>query len=118
MAAFQLEQFAKQLIAEALFFDEEYGVFANLSLIDPESARERFIASFSPEEGLFVIEEATEWEDLDGEESEDGEYAMAVDTREYSTHEDLDEVATALLNLARTHNLEPSITLVFDEDEV
>jgi len=117
MAAFDLDTFTLRLIAETLFFDEEYGALGNLSLIDRESARERYIASYSPEDKIFVIEEATEWEDYSADEDDEIGYALAVDSSEYGTYKTPDEAAMALIALARTHALLPSITLLFEEDE-
>jgi hypothetical protein len=116
MAAFDLDQFTRRLIAEALFYDEEYGALGNLSLIDPREGKERFIASYVPEEGTFSIEEATDWEK--GEIDEEVGYALAVDSREFAAYDTPEAAAEALLALAREHNLLPSITLLFEEDEV
>jgi hypothetical protein len=40
-----------------------------------------------------------------------------VDSREHGTYDTPDEAAAALLDLARKHNLAPSITLLFEEDD-
>jgi len=45
-------------------------------------------------------------------------YALAVDTREYGIYDTPEAAADALLALAREHDLLPSITLLFEEDEV
>ena len=116
MSDFNLDQFTLRLIAESLFFDEEYGALGNLSLIDLSVAQERYIASYAPEEGLFVVEEATEWEAYDPEEDDDIGYALAVDSTEYGTYDTPEETADALLELARTNLLLPSITLLFDDE--
>ncbi|GIV57538.1 MAG: hypothetical protein D6746_05975 [Bacteroidetes bacterium] len=118
MPAFDLNAFTLQLIAETLFYDEEYGALGNLSLIDMENARERFVASYVPEDGLFVVEEATEWEEYTPDDEDDIGYALAVDSNEYGTYDNPADVAHVLLELARAHNLTPSITLLFEEDEV
>ncbi len=112
-----MDDFAKRLIAETLFYDGEYEALGNLSLIDTGSEKERFIASFAPEDGAFVIEEAIEWEDYEPGEIDDIGYALAVDSRELSSFETADDAAVALLTLAREHGLIPSITLLFEEDE-
>ncbi|GIV61005.1 hypothetical protein GQ464_013220 [Rhodocaloribacter litoris] len=117
MPAFDLDDFTLRLIAETLFYDEEYGALGNLSLIDRTAARERFIASYVPEDGVFVVEEATEWETYVPDEDDDIGYALAVDSNEYGTYDSPTEVARVLLDLARTHGLTPSITLLFEEDE-
>jgi hypothetical protein len=117
METFSLDDFAKRLIAETLFYDGEYEALGNLSLIDSRGGKERFIASFAPEDGIFVIEEATEWEEYVPGDTDDIGYALAVDSREVGTYNTADEAAVALLTLAREHQLAPSITLLFEEDE-
>ena len=117
MAPFQLEDFARRLIAETLFYDEEYEALGNLSLVDVASAQERFVASYAPEDGVFVVEEAIEWEEYEPGDADDIGYALAVDSREHGTYENPDDAAEALLSLAKEHNLVPSITLLFEEDD-
>jgi hypothetical protein len=116
--SFNLKQFALRLITESLFYDEEYGALGNLSLIDPKTKRENFIASYVPEDGSFSIDEATEWEDFDPANDDEIGYALAVDSREFATYDSGDEVANALLRLAEERGLVPSVTLLFEEDEV
>ncbi len=117
MSDFDSDQFIVRLIAETLFYDEEYEALGNLSLIDAEEKCERFVASFAPEDGLFVLEEATEWEDYEPGEADDIGYALAVDSRELGTFETAEDVSRQMLNLAREHNLAPSITLLFEEED-
>ena len=57
MKPFSLDHFTRRLIAEALFYDEEYGALGSLSLVDAEAGKERYIASYMPDDGTFVIEE-------------------------------------------------------------
>ncbi len=116
MPVFDTDQFVLRLIAETLFYDEEYEALGNLSLIDPDEHCERYVASFAPEDGLFVLEEATDWEEYEPGEPDDIGYALAVDSREVDSYETADEVAEALLQLAREHALTPSITLLFEEE--
>ena len=118
MAAFDLEQFTRRLIAETLFYDDEYGALGNLSLIDAAERRERFLASYVPDEGNFIVEEATEWEDYEPEEGDEIGYALAVDSKEYGCYDDPDSTADAILKLAKERGLLPSVTLLFEEDEV
>lgn len=118
MKPFDLEQFTRQLIAETLFYDEEYGALGSLSLIDGSSGKERYIASFMPEDGSFVIEEATEWEEYEPDEGDEIGYTLAVDSKEYGNFDTPEEAADALLKLAREHGLLPSVTLLFEEDEM
>ncbi len=117
MKPFNMEHFTRRLIAETLFYDEEYGAIGSLSLVDAASEKERFIASFMPEDGSFVIEEATEWEEGLDEDETIG-YALAVDSKEHAAFETPDEAADTILGLATQYNLMPSITLLFEEDEI
>ncbi len=112
-----LEQFIRILIGETLFYDDEYGAIGCLSLIDPRKKRERFIASFMPEDGAFAIEEATAWT-RDGEGEEAIGYELAADSKENASFQSPEEIAGALLKLARRHNLLPSLTILFEEDEI
>jgi len=116
--SFNLKQFALRLITESLFYDEEYGALGNLSLIDPATNRESFIASYVPEDGSFAIEEAIKWEDYDPAGDDEIGYALAVDSKEFATFDSGDDVAAALLKLAEARGLLPSVTLLFEEDEV
>ncbi|MFN3596647.1 MAG: hypothetical protein ACK41D_05185 [Rubricoccaceae bacterium] len=116
MSPFSPEQFARHLLAEALLYDEEYGALGNVSLIDQESLRERFLASYDPERDTFLIEEAVEWEDIDADEDGEVDYALAVDGKEYGTFETPEETAEALLSLAQQHNLAPSFMILFEDD--
>jgi len=56
MADFDAENFTHRLIAETLFYDHEYGLIGNLSLVDIDARKERYIASFMPDDGTFLIE--------------------------------------------------------------
>jgi hypothetical protein len=118
MKAFNSDSFIRRLIAETLFYDEEYGALGNLSLIDPNQRRERYVASFVPDLGQFLVEEATEWEEEDVDPEDDIGYSLAVDSKEYGMYDEPEAAAEVLLKLATEHNLEPSITLLFEEDEV
>ncbi|GAB5518302.1 MAG: hypothetical protein RhofKO_05530 [Rhodothermales bacterium] len=112
-----MRDFALKLIAESLFYDEEYGAVGNLSLIDTDEAQERYIAAYIPEEGAYVIEEGTEWEDYDDDDDDAIGYALAVDSDEYGTYDTPNAAAVALLKLAEEEGLTPSITLLFDDDD-
>ena len=118
MSAFDLDRFTRRLIAETLFYDEEYGALGSLSLIDATAGRERFIASYMPEDGSFLIEEAIEWEEYEPDEADEIGYSLAVDSTEHGAFETAEQAADALMALAAEHNLLPSITLLFEEDEV
>ncbi len=114
MTAFNLDDFTLRLIAETLLYDEDFEALGNLSLIDPDKTRECYIASYAPEDGVFVIEEATEWAQEEGED-EIG-YHLAVDSVEYGVYNTAEEAAAVMLTLAREHTLAPSITLLFPDD--
>ena len=118
MDTFDLQHFSRHLIAESLFYDEEYGAVGSLSLVDQDSFKERYIASFIPEDGSFVVEEATKWEEYDPRDDDEVGYALAIDSDEYGSYEVPAEVADVLIELAREHNLVPSITLLFEDDVV
>lgn len=113
---FNSDQFARQLLIEALFYDAEYGALGNVSLIDKESVRERYLASYDPERDTYLIEEAVEWEDLDADEDGEIDYALAVDGKEYGCFETPDDAADALLGLARDQDLAPSFMILFEEE--
>lgn len=113
------DRFTHILIAETLFYDEEYGALGHLSLIDAEARRERYLASFMPEDGSFVVEEATDWEeDYAPEEDEEIGYALATDSDEYGHYDTPEDAAAAVLALAREHDLTPSFTLLFEDEAV
>lgn len=116
MPPFNVDQFARQLLTEALFYDEEYGALGNVSLIDQESVRERYLASYDPDRDTFLIEEAVEWEELDADQDGEVDYALAVDGKEYGTYPTPEEAAETLMTLARDHSLAPSFMILFDED--
>ena len=116
MPPFNEDQFSRQLLAEALFYDEEYGALGNVSLIDKESVRERYLASYDPDRDIFLIEEAVEWEELDADEDGEVDYALAVDGKEHGTFGTPEEAADVLMGLARDNNLAPSFMILFDED--
>jgi hypothetical protein len=118
MAAFDQEQFIRRLIAETLFYDDEYGALGNLSLIDLQSRQERYLASYVPDDGTFIIEEATDWEDYEPVDGDEIGYALAVDSKEHGCFDSPEEAADALLQIARQQGLLPSVTLLFEEDEV
>ena len=118
METFTTDKFALRLIAESLFFDAEYDALGTLSLIDLNSARELVIASFSPEDEMFVVEEATEWEQYEPGQEDDIGYALAVDSLEIGSFDTAEEASTLILERARESNLVPSVTMLFGEEEV
>ncbi len=119
MATFDLPTFTRILLSELLFYDEEYGAIGSLSLVDPDAAEERYIASFMPDDGTLLIEEATEWEsDYPTDEDDQAAYALAINSTEHGRFDDPDEAAAVLLGLADEHDLLPSFMLLFESDEL
>ena len=108
MTSFNLEDFTRRLLTETLFYDEEYGALGNLSLIDPDVGQERYVASYLPEDGSFVIEEATAWEtDVNADEDDAIGYVLAVDSEEHGAYDTAEETADVLLELARAQKAIP-----------
>ncbi|MEF8796371.1 MAG: hypothetical protein V5A22_12675 [Salinivenus sp.] len=119
MPAFDLENFTHRLLAESLFYDLEYGLIGSVSLIDPEAAQEQYIVSFMPDDGTYMIEEATAWEDPpELEDEEDVAYALATESTVHGTYEIPEVAANATLTLAREHDLLPSVTVLFEDEEL
>lgn len=118
MQPFNLDTFTHRLLGEALFYDEEFGALGTLSLVDPDTLQERYLAHYVPEDGNFLVEEATDWEDYQPTDEDDVGYALAVDSREHARHDTPEDTAEDLLRLANEHNLLPSITILFEEEEV
>ncbi len=105
--------FARRVLAETLFYDEEYGAAGSMSLIDESTAKECFIASFLPEESTYIIEQAIQW---DAKDEDDGlGYAIATDATTHGTFDSADAAAAMLLSLAHRHGLVPSLALLFEE---
>lgn len=119
MPSFDLQNFTHRLIAEMLFYDQEYGIVGSLSLVNREAEREAFIVSFMPDDGTYLIEEATAWESEIPDADEDGEavaYALAIDSTEHSTYEIPEAAATATHALAEEHDLLPSFAFLFEDE--
>lgn len=119
MSDFSVSEFARQMLAEALFYDDEFGAIGNVSLVDPVEKKECYVASFIPDERVFSIEQALEWEDYDADTDEDEiGYVLAVDSVEFGEFTSPLEAAEVLLELAEEHNYVPSITLLFEEEDL
>jgi hypothetical protein len=119
MPDFDLENFTHRLLAESLFYDLEYGLVGSVSLIDPETERELYIVSFMPDDGSYMIEEATAWEDPpELEDEEDVAYALATESTVHGTYEIPEVAANAVLALARENDLLPSVTVLFEDEEL
>lgn len=118
MDSFTTEEFARRLIAESLFFDAEYSALGTLSLIDLSLSREVVIASYSPEEEVFIVEEASEWEDYKPGDDDDIGYALAIDSTELGTYDTAEEASTIIFKHAKDRNLVPSVTMLFEDEEI
>ena len=117
MSQFDLEKFAIVALAEALFYDEEYGAIGAVSLVDGLIGREAYIASYSPDDEVFLIEEATAWESYSPNGDDAIGYRLAIDSSPHSSRETPMEAAEVLLGLARADNLEPSVSLMFEVED-
>lgn len=119
MASTDLNNFTTRLLAECLFYDIEYGLVGSVSLIDTEAGREEYLASFMPDDGSYLVEEATAWEDDPViKEAEDVAYTLATDGVVHSSYEVPEEAARMLLDLANEGDLLPSLTVLFEDGEV
>ena len=119
MPPFDPDNFTTRLLAESLFYDLEYGLVGSVSLIDTDTERERFLASFMPNDGTYLVEEATAWEDAPAlEEETDVAYALATDSDVHGRYEVPEAAAQSLLELAREHDLLPSVTVLFEDEEM
>ncbi len=120
MPSFDLDNFTHRLLAESLFYDLEYGLLGSVSLIDPETEREMYITSFMPDDGSYLIEEATAWEEDPPELEEDEEvaYALATESSVHGTYDIPEVAANEVLALARENDLLPSLTVLFEDEEL
>ncbi len=119
MPPYDPDNFTTRLLAESLFYDIEYGLVGSVSLIDTESERELYLASFMPDDGTYLVEEATAWEEeptLD--EDTDVAYALATDSDVHGRYEVPEAAAQSLLELAQEHDLLPSVTVLFEDEEL
>ena len=111
MSPFNIDQFAHQLLTEALFYDEEYGALGNVSLIDIEAARERYLASYDPDRNIYLIEKATDWEECD-----EVDYMLTIDGQEYGAYRTPEEAAEELMRLATDGSLKPVFMVLYNEE--
>ncbi len=116
MSTFDAHVFSIKMIAESLFYDEEFGAIGNVSLINEDESKEQFIAYYLPEEKNFVIDKVTAWEEYDPAEPESIGYALAIDSDEHMASKSQDQIAHEMLSLAEKHNLVPSVALFFEDD--
>ena len=107
--------FTLRLLSESLFYDAEYGISGNLSLVSPDALKEMYVGSFVVEEEQFVIEKAIDWE-ADALDEEVG-YHMGIEFEELGTYAQPTEAARAMLQLAEEEGLLPSLTVIFDGEE-
>ena len=102
--------FARTLLAETLFFDDEHGSIGSVSLVDPSSGKELYIASYDPESELWLLEEATEWDD----EPVEG-LVMATDGNSVGEYDDPLAIAGSVLEIAAEQGLTPVFLPLFEE---
>ena len=118
MADFDAENFTLRLLTETLFYDTDYGLTGIVSLVNPRKRREQYLASYSPEDDAFLIEEATAWEsDVEDEDEEDVAYALATEGDVHGTYDLPEEAAIELFKLAAEHGLLPSFTPYYEDAE-
>ena len=117
MNPFDVTHFATVTLSEALFYDEEYGAIGAVSLVSAELKREAYIASYSPEDDRYLIEQATVWEEYSPDGDDDIGYQLAVDSNPHASFESPMQAAQQLLALAEEENLEPGISLLFEVDD-
>ena len=109
-ANFNPVDFARVLLAEALYFDDEHGSIGSVSLIDPSSGKELYMASYDPESESWLLEEATEWDDEPVE-----DLIMATDGNAIGEFDDPLEIANSVLELAAERGLTPVFLPLFEE---
>jgi hypothetical protein len=102
--------FARTLLAEALYFDDEHGSIGSVSLVDSESGKELYMASFDPESEMWLLEEAVEWDDdpVEG-------LLMATDGTSIGEFDDPFDIAGAVIDLAASDGLTPVFLPLFEE---
>lgn len=116
MSDFNLQQFSTRLIADTLFYDEEYGAIGNLSLVSESEHKEMYIAYFLTEAKNFVIDKVTKWEEYDPDAEDAIGYALAIDTDEHMASNSQDDIAREMMALAEKFNLTPSVALFFEDE--
>ncbi len=110
MASFDALEFARTLLAETLYFDDEHGSIGSVSLFEQDSGRELYMASYDPEAEVWVLEKANEWDDEPVE-----DLLMATDGESIGEFNDPNHIADAVLDLARRDNLVPVFLPLFEE---
>lgn len=110
--AFDNKAFTLELLAESVFYDEDYGLFSNVILIDRAQNREAYYAYYDPEKDEFVIEVATAWEKMEEE-----EYDIASAGEEHSRYADAEALSAKLFELADSGNLLPRVMIIFEDEE-
>lgn len=114
MGSFDPTAFSRTLLAEALYYEENFGLVGSVSLVDLDERREAYLASFDPEEGQFVIERATQWEQA---EELNLEYTLASDGNLMGAFERAEDAATQLLDLAKREELTPRFHLLYEDTD-
>jgi hypothetical protein len=109
--------FSRALLADALFYDAEYGLYGSISLIDFDLGREVYIAAYDPRDEVFQIEKATDWETRESTSEDEFGYAIASDGEIVGRYPTNLETADALLVLAEEEGgLVPGFVPEIEED--
>ncbi len=114
--SFDLEKFALQMLTEVLSFDEDTGMYGAVALVDGEN-KERYLGMFDPAEGIFAVEEATAWEQVDTDDDGKPDLGLATDGETHGEYPTVEEAARTLLDLSRKLNLTPTISFHTDDED-
>lgn len=112
MSTFDIETFSKELLREMLFYEENFGLIGTISLVDTDAGRERYLASFDPDEGAFILEQATEWAPL---EDDDMAYELAMEGKVIETFTETTAIVDELFARATRENLRPYLQILYED---
>lgn len=112
MSSFDAETFSQDLLAEMLFYEENFGLIGTVSLVSADDGRERYLASFDPDEGAFILEEATEWAPGN---DDDLAYELAVEGTVVETCAEAATLAEELFARASDENLKPHLQILYED---
>ena len=112
MSIFDAEEFSKELLREMLFYEENFGIIGTVCLVDLKAGKERYLGSFDPDEGAFILEAATEWAPLDEEEME---YELAIEGEVVETFSETNPMVDALFSRTRDEHLRPRLQILYED---
>jgi hypothetical protein len=112
MPTVDLETFSKELLTEMLFYEENFGLVGTVSLVDMNAGKERYLGSFDPDEGAFILEEATAWAPV---EDEAMEYELAMEGEIVETITDPGKMANELFTRAVSEHLTPHLQILYED---